>query len=121
MVGFSSGAENPHGVKAVTKGQRCAVALWFTLDPRHNERERVQADDLIKMLFNTEETDIFLSNESAKTSERILSEGGNSEHASDGPVDSAKAPEPPTAPDSDASKEGVLGPPLDSLKTKTEL
>ncbi|KAG8568838.1 hypothetical protein GDO81_014169 [Engystomops pustulosus] len=38
MVGFSSGAENPHGVKAVTKGQRCAVALWFTLDPRHNER-----------------------------------------------------------------------------------
>ncbi|XP_053546543.1 prolyl 3-hydroxylase 1 [Bombina bombina] len=56
MVGFSSGAENPHGVKAVTKGQRCAVALWFTLDPRHNERERVQADDLIKMLFHTEET-----------------------------------------------------------------
>ncbi|KFR13817.1 Prolyl 3-hydroxylase 1, partial [Opisthocomus hoazin] len=37
-VGFSSGAENPHGVKAVTKGQRCAIALWFTLDPRHSER-----------------------------------------------------------------------------------
>uniref|UniRef100_A0A670IQ31 procollagen-proline 3-dioxygenase n=1 Tax=Podarcis muralis TaxID=64176 RepID=A0A670IQ31_PODMU len=37
-VGFSSGSENPHGVKAVTKGQRCAIALWFTLDPRHSER-----------------------------------------------------------------------------------
>ncbi|XP_075762972.1 prolyl 3-hydroxylase 1 isoform X2 [Pelodiscus sinensis] len=57
-VGFSSGSENPHGVKAVTKGQRCAIALWFTLDPRHSERERVQADDLVKMLFSTEEVDL---------------------------------------------------------------
>lgn len=121
MVGFSSGAENPHGVKAVTKGQRCAVALWFTLDPRHNERERIQADDLIKMLFNPEDVELFLSDKSGETSERIPSEGGNSEHASDGSVDSAKQPEPPTAPDSDTSKEGVLGPPLESLQTKTEL
>uniref|UniRef100_A0A8C3B221 procollagen-proline 3-dioxygenase n=1 Tax=Cyclopterus lumpus TaxID=8103 RepID=A0A8C3B221_CYCLU len=37
MVGFSSGGENPHGVKAVTSGQRCAVALWFTLDPLFRE------------------------------------------------------------------------------------
>uniref|UniRef100_A0A5F8GNU9 procollagen-proline 3-dioxygenase n=1 Tax=Monodelphis domestica TaxID=13616 RepID=A0A5F8GNU9_MONDO len=37
MVSFSSGRENPHGVKAVTKGQRCAVALWFTLDPLYRE------------------------------------------------------------------------------------
>lgn len=37
MVSFSSGGENPHGVKAVTKGQRCAVALWFTLDPLYRE------------------------------------------------------------------------------------
>ncbi|XP_060114726.1 prolyl 3-hydroxylase 1 [Heteronotia binoei] len=57
-VGFSSGSENPHGVKAVTKGQRCAIALWFTLDPRHRERDRVQADDLVRMLFNTEETEL---------------------------------------------------------------
>lgn len=87
-VGFSSGSENPHGVKAVTKGQRCAIALWFTLDPRHSERvstsaysstvipyplwkqgvagsdvssglqERVQADDLVKMLFRVEEVDL---------------------------------------------------------------
>ncbi|XP_050017201.1 prolyl 3-hydroxylase 1 isoform X1 [Alexandromys fortis] len=57
-VGFSSGTENPHGVKAVTRGQRCAIALWFTLDPRHSERDRVQADDLVKMLFSPEEVDI---------------------------------------------------------------
>uniref|UniRef100_A0A8D0ZTI6 procollagen-proline 3-dioxygenase n=2 Tax=Sus scrofa TaxID=9823 RepID=A0A8D0ZTI6_PIG len=57
-VGFSSGTENPHGVKAVTRGQRCAIALWFTLDARHSERDRVQADDLVKMLFSPEETDI---------------------------------------------------------------
>lgn len=37
MVGFSSGGENPHGVKAVTSGQRCAVALWFTLNPLYRE------------------------------------------------------------------------------------
>ncbi|XP_063173505.1 prolyl 3-hydroxylase 1 [Candoia aspera] len=57
-VGFSAGSENPHGVKAVTKGQRCAIALWFTLDPRHSERERIQADDLVRMLFKTEETEL---------------------------------------------------------------
>ncbi|XP_051895479.1 prolyl 3-hydroxylase 1 isoform X2 [Pristis pectinata] len=55
VVGFSSGAENPHGVQAVTKGQRCGVALWFTLDPRHKERERIEADELVKMLFGMEE------------------------------------------------------------------
>ncbi|KAK3536768.1 hypothetical protein QTP86_023010 [Hemibagrus guttatus] len=57
IVAFSAGKENPHGVRAVTKGQRCAVALWFTLDPRHNEKarhnstaERIQAEELLKML-----------------------------------------------------------------------
>lgn len=38
VVGFGAGKENPHGVRAVTKGQRCAVALWFTLDPVHEEK-----------------------------------------------------------------------------------
>lgn len=40
VVGFGAGKENPHGVKAVTRGQRCAVALWFTLDPAHEEKVR---------------------------------------------------------------------------------
>ncbi|XP_041419194.1 prolyl 3-hydroxylase 2 isoform X2 [Xenopus laevis] len=50
LVGFSSGGENPHGVKAVTRGQRCAVALWFTLDPVYRELERLQADEVIRTL-----------------------------------------------------------------------
>ncbi|XP_069583209.1 prolyl 3-hydroxylase 2 [Ranitomeya imitator] len=50
LVGFSSGGENPHGVKAVTGGQRCAVALWFTLDPMYRELERLQADEVIRSL-----------------------------------------------------------------------
>ncbi|XP_059543358.1 prolyl 3-hydroxylase 2 isoform X1 [Myotis daubentonii] len=50
MISFSSGGENPHGVKAVTKGQRCAVALWFTLDPIYRELERIKADEVIAIL-----------------------------------------------------------------------
>ncbi|XP_078725809.1 prolyl 3-hydroxylase 1 [Lampetra fluviatilis] len=61
MVAFSSGGENPHGVRAVTKGQRCAMALWFTLNPIFREKERIKADDLIKMLFTEQqsESDLF--------------------------------------------------------------
>ncbi|KAJ7306473.1 hypothetical protein JRQ81_009827 [Phrynocephalus forsythii] len=72
-VAFSAGSENPHGVKAVTKGQRCAIALWFTLDPRHSERERVQASDLVQMLFHTEERE--LPPEQAPVEERGMSVG----------------------------------------------
>ncbi|XP_062987821.1 prolyl 3-hydroxylase 2 [Elgaria multicarinata webbii] len=50
MVSFSSGGENPHGVKAVTQGQRCAVALWFTLNPLYREVERIQADEVVAAL-----------------------------------------------------------------------
>ncbi|XP_072521865.1 prolyl 3-hydroxylase 1 [Salminus brasiliensis] len=50
VVAFGAGKENPHGVRAVTKGQRCAVALWFTLDPKHNEKERIQTEELLKVL-----------------------------------------------------------------------
>ncbi|XP_051931067.1 prolyl 3-hydroxylase 1 [Hippocampus zosterae] len=52
VVGFGAGKENPHGVRAVTKGQRCAVALWFTLDPAHEEKERIQAQSMLEM-FST--------------------------------------------------------------------
>uniref|UniRef100_A0A7N6F8A1 Prolyl 4-hydroxylase alpha subunit domain-containing protein n=1 Tax=Anabas testudineus TaxID=64144 RepID=A0A7N6F8A1_ANATE len=45
VVGFGAGKENPHGVRAVTKGQRCAVALWFTLDPAHEEKVRIICAD----------------------------------------------------------------------------
>ncbi|KAI1889284.1 hypothetical protein AGOR_G00177580 [Albula goreensis] len=52
MVGFSSGGENPHGVRAVTDGQRCAVAIWFTLNPLFREMERLQADEVMESLNN---------------------------------------------------------------------
>ncbi|XP_030640483.1 prolyl 3-hydroxylase 2 [Chanos chanos] len=55
MVGFSSGGENPHGVRAVTRGQRCAVALWFTLDPLYRELERLQADEVMQALDNQDQ------------------------------------------------------------------
>ncbi|KAG8445073.1 hypothetical protein GDO86_010004 [Hymenochirus boettgeri] len=57
LVGFSSGGENPHGVKAVTQGQRCAVALWFTLDPMYRELERLQADEVIRTMDQKNQVD----------------------------------------------------------------
>nr|XP_061794141.1 prolyl 3-hydroxylase 1 [Nerophis lumbriciformis] len=62
VVAFGAGKENPHGVRAVTKGQRCAVALWFTLDPAHEEKERIQAQDMLEM-FSTSVKSDFMSNE----------------------------------------------------------
>ncbi len=50
MVGFSAGKENMHGVLPVTGGRRCAVALWFTLDPQHSEAAFDQAEDLLVSL-----------------------------------------------------------------------
>ncbi|GAA6225403.1 prolyl 3-hydroxylase 1 [Lates japonicus] len=68
VVGFGAGKENPHGVRAVTKGQRCAVALWFTLDPAHEEKERIQAQDMLKM-FSTPVDAEFSKREATDTSE----------------------------------------------------
>ncbi|XP_061493010.1 prolyl 3-hydroxylase 3 [Rhineura floridana] len=48
LVAFSSGGENPHGVWAVTRGKRCAIALWYTLSPEHAEQERAHAEELMR-------------------------------------------------------------------------
>lgn len=50
MVGFSAGKENLHGVQAVVKGRRCALAMWYTLDARHLEKERTIAEQAIAQL-----------------------------------------------------------------------
>jgi hypothetical protein len=48
LVGFNSG--NYHGVKAVVKGQRCAVAMWYTLNEKYKEvAHSVAANLLAKM------------------------------------------------------------------------
>lgn len=51
MVAFSAGEENLHGVKAVTKGRRCALAMWYTLDTNHRERERDFAESVLENLY----------------------------------------------------------------------
>lgn len=44
MVAFVG--ETPHGVKAVTNGVRCVLAQWMTLDPKHEETERLKAQQV---------------------------------------------------------------------------
>ncbi|XP_021176071.2 prolyl 3-hydroxylase 3 [Fundulus heteroclitus] len=46
LVGFSSGPVNPHGVTAVTRGRRCALALWFTKEKIYRDMEREEAEAL---------------------------------------------------------------------------
>ncbi|XP_049628110.1 prolyl 3-hydroxylase 3 [Suncus etruscus] len=48
LVAFSSGGENPHGVWAVTRGRRCALALWHTWAPEYREQEWTEAQELLK-------------------------------------------------------------------------
>lgn len=47
-MAFSSGGENPHGVWAVTRGRRCALALWHTWAPEYREQEWTEAQELLK-------------------------------------------------------------------------
>ncbi|XP_076862351.1 prolyl 3-hydroxylase 1 isoform X2 [Brachyhypopomus gauderio] len=54
LVAFGAARENPHGVRPVPKGQRCAVALGFSLDAQHNEKERVQSEELLKTLSSAD-------------------------------------------------------------------
>ncbi|KAF2357679.1 Oxoglutarate/iron-dependent dioxygenase [Trinorchestia longiramus] len=54
MVGFSAGPENPHGVRAVLRGSRCAVALWFTHDEKHKDKERILAETLLNKIKSGE-------------------------------------------------------------------
>ncbi|KAA0185986.1 hypothetical protein HAZT_HAZT005329 [Hyalella azteca] len=50
MVAFSAGPENPHGVKAVRRGSRCALALWFTHDAKHRDKDRILAETLLNKI-----------------------------------------------------------------------
>lgn len=48
MVAFSSGSENLHGVKAVRKGSRCAMGIWFTFDKEKAETDRDKAQYILE-------------------------------------------------------------------------
>ncbi|KAJ8936432.1 hypothetical protein NQ318_015578 [Aromia moschata] len=52
MVGFTSGFENLHGVKAVKQGSRCAVAIWFTLNPEYADEDRLIAYHVLENNVN---------------------------------------------------------------------
>ncbi|XP_041038368.1 prolyl 3-hydroxylase 1-like [Carcharodon carcharias] len=51
FLSFLSGSGNPYGVKPVTSGQRCAIALHFTQQHEHNEEERVGVARLLEQLY----------------------------------------------------------------------
>uniref|UniRef100_A0A8C4XLQ8 procollagen-proline 3-dioxygenase n=1 Tax=Falco tinnunculus TaxID=100819 RepID=A0A8C4XLQ8_FALTI len=46
LVAFSSGKENPHGVWAVSRGRRCAIALWYTHSQEHAEQVKDHAEEM---------------------------------------------------------------------------
>ncbi|XP_069132833.1 prolyl 3-hydroxylase 1-like isoform X3 [Argopecten irradians] len=52
IVGFN--AAHLHGVNSVTKGQRCAIAMWYTLDPNFKELARTQAHKVLANLSQKE-------------------------------------------------------------------
>uniref|UniRef100_A0A8C4S5Z1 procollagen-proline 3-dioxygenase n=1 Tax=Erpetoichthys calabaricus TaxID=27687 RepID=A0A8C4S5Z1_ERPCA len=119
VVSFGAGKENPHGVKAVTKGQRCAVAIWFTLDPRHKEKERIQAEELLTMLFSPVDAE-FQGTEKEGTS--LVEESKDEIPKPDGPGNTShmKTENQAQGPDSPDSK-AAANSPLDSKHGKEEL
>ncbi|XP_056130404.1 prolyl 3-hydroxylase 1 [Lampris incognitus] len=113
VVGFGSGKENPHGVRAVTKGQRCAVALWFTLDPAHEEKERIEAQEMLKM-FSTPLNEEFSKTEAKDTSE---SQRTPSDHES-AQMSADKTNEKPAKKPEKSASTKVETPPADAPKDK---
>ncbi|XP_031731817.1 prolyl 3-hydroxylase 1 isoform X2 [Anarrhichthys ocellatus] len=120
VVGFGAGQENPHGVRAVTMGQRCAVALWFTLDPAHEEKERIQAQDMLNM-FATPVNAEFIKNEASGASEPqpttpeppTQADPGNA----DGKQDDKPVEQKPDVP-ADAQADGPADPAEDKAEAK---
>ncbi|CAL8340439.1 unnamed protein product [Lota lota] len=100
VVGFGSGKENPHGVRAVTRGQRCAVALWFTLDPVHDEKERIQAQDMLTMF-------------STPVDQEFAGTGAKELKATPTEAPSPTEPEPMTAEPTDPPRDSPMDTPRD--------
>ena len=52
LVAFHNGIDNLHGVKAVTSGRRCALAMWYTMDPMEHEKGQESHETARKILTN---------------------------------------------------------------------
>nr|BAF35980.1 leprecan [Molgula tectiformis] len=55
MAAFCAGKECFHGVKPVSKGQRCAMALWFTTKKEKQEVQRQIAEETLASLENSKD------------------------------------------------------------------
>ncbi|KAK3603207.1 hypothetical protein CHS0354_036134 [Potamilus streckersoni] len=53
LVAFNAGEF--HGVKAVLKGQRCALAMWYTMDPDYNELSRLYARRVFSKMMEADD------------------------------------------------------------------
>lgn len=72
IVGFDS-AEF-HGVKAVTKGRRCTLAMWYTLDKRFEEQTRIQVTKILDKIPNevdAHEHSQYMTTESKNNNEKV--------------------------------------------------
>ncbi|KAL3842117.1 hypothetical protein ACJMK2_020168 [Sinanodonta woodiana] len=54
LVGFNAGEF--HGVRAVLKGQRCALAMWYTKDPSYVELSRITAKRVLSQMGGKSKT-----------------------------------------------------------------
>lgn len=55
LVGFR--AEDLHGVKAVISGRRCAIAMWYTLDPYYREKAHSEVKKILENLEREQQTE----------------------------------------------------------------
>lgn len=77
IVGFNAGEY--HGVKAVTNGQRCALAMWLTHDPNFKEISRYHTQRELDKLSNKSKLDKTRKSKKSKASDQILNENSNLE------------------------------------------
>nr|XP_055039847.1 prolyl 3-hydroxylase 1 [Misgurnus anguillicaudatus] len=92
VLAFGGGQENTHGVTAVTKGQRCAVAVRFTLNPHNSKKERSQAEELLKTLSVSDEPNVQKTENTNEISEpnKATSETSAQEEKTKTPAESSK-------------------------------
>ncbi|KAH9523845.1 hypothetical protein Btru_047201 [Bulinus truncatus] len=55
LVGFNAG--DLHGVRAVKSGQRCALAMWYTLNPSYKELAHIQARKTLEQMEAEEQAE----------------------------------------------------------------
>lgn len=77
LVGFN--AADLHGVKAVLKGQRCCLAMWYTQDPNFKELAHNQAQKVLKVVHAEVEAE---ENDEKDNESQTLKEEGRTETSS---------------------------------------